>query len=143
MATRNLCSNSAASEIWPFGVLVEAPAPDEIEDPLLEEEEPPQVEAIVPPAPPIMAANAPPAIEWKTDPFHGNFNPGTQLGHQIFQEKMKGIAEKDRLEFLKSNSASIHKFFRSKEGQMDEVITKVPIEYAADGSVTKTANLLT
>ena len=31
------------------------------------------------------------AIEWKTDPFHGNFNPGTYLGHKIFLEKTKGL----------------------------------------------------
>ena len=140
MATRNLRSNSAVPGIWPLGVLLEAPAADENQDPLLERDEPPQVEVIAPPAPPIMAAA--PTIEWKTDPFQGKFNPGTKNGHQIFLEKTKGLAEKDKLEFSKTNSASIHKFFRSKEGQMGEVITKIPIEYAADGTVTKTANLL-
>ena len=139
MATRNLCSNSAVPKIWPFGVLLEASAADEIKDPSLERDEPSIVEAVVPPAPPIMAA---PTIEWKTDPFQGKFNPGTKTGHQIFLEKTKGLAEKDRHELLKTNSAAIHKFFRSKEGQMGEVITKVPIEYANDGTITKTANLL-
>lgn len=135
MATRNLRSNSAVPEIWPFGVLLEASAADET-DPTLEVIEPP--EAIIPPAPVIMAAT----IEWKTDPFQGKFNPGTKSGQAIFLEKTKGLAEKDRLELSKSNSAEIHKFFRSKEGQMGEVITKVPTEYANDGTVIKSANLL-
>ena len=40
MATRNIRSNSAAPEIWPFGVLMEAPAPDENEDSSLKEKPP-------------------------------------------------------------------------------------------------------
>jgi len=135
MATRNLRSNSAVPEIWPFGVLMEASAPDE-NDPTLTVNALPAV--ILPPAPPIMAAT----VEWKTDPFQGKFNPGTKSGQAIFLEKTKGLAEKDRLELSKSNSAEIHKFFRSKEGQMGEIITKVPIAYANDGTVTKTANML-
>ena len=31
------------------------------------------------------------AIEWKTDPYYGNFKPGTPLGHKIFLEKTKGL----------------------------------------------------
>jgi hypothetical protein len=56
MATRNLRSGLPVPEIWPFGVLMEAPAPDEIIDPPLSEDEPPLVEAIVPPAPATIAA---------------------------------------------------------------------------------------
>ena len=104
MATRNLRSNSAVPEIWPFGVLMEASAPDE-NDPTLTVNALPA--AILPPAPPIMAAT----VEWKTDPFQGKFNPGTKSGQAIFLEKTKGLAEKDRLELSKSNSAAIHKFF--------------------------------
>ena len=139
MATRNLRSNSAVFEIWPIGELLDTSTADEIEDPPLEREEPPPVEAIVPPAIPIMVD---PVIEWKTDPFQGKFNPGTKTGHQIFLEKTKGLAEKDKHELSKTNSAAIHQFFRSKEGQMGEVITKVPTEYANDGTIAKTANLL-
>ena len=106
MATRNLCSGLPVPEIWPLGVLMEAPAPNEIIDTPLAEDEPPLVEAIVPPAPAIMAT-----IKWKTDPFQGKFNPGTKTGQAIFLEKTKGLAKKDRLELSKSNSAEILKFF--------------------------------
>ena len=115
MATRNLRSNSAVPEIWPLGVLFEAPAADNNQDPLLERDEPTQVEVIAPPAHPTMATA--PTIEWKTDPFQGKFNPGTKTGHQIFLEKTKGLAKKDKLELLKTNSVLIHKFFCLKEGQ--------------------------
>ena len=126
MTTRDLRSNSSPSEIWPIDVQLNASATDEAED-----------------LPEITIMAAPAAIEWKTDPCHGNFNPGTKLGQSIFQEKTKGLPENSRLELSKSNSSSIHKFFRSKEGQMGAVVSKVPFEYEGDGvTVRKTANLL-
>ena len=126
MTTRDLRSNSSPSEIWPIDVQLNASATNEAEDP-----------------PEITIMAAPAAIEWKTDPCHGNFTPGTKLGQSIFQEKTKGLPENSRLELSKSNSSSIHKFFRSKEGQMGAVVSKVPFEYEGDGvTVRKTANLL-
>ena len=124
MATRNLRSNSSATAIWPIGVQLNASASDETELPEI----------------PIMAAAA--NVEWKTDPCHGNFNPGTKIGQSIFQEKTKGLPEASRLELSKSNSSEIHKFFRSKEGQMGALIAKVPFGFEADGVTVKTANLL-
>ena len=110
MVTRNLGSNSSPPAIRTISNLLNASANDDLEDP------------------PQNAIMFTPVVEWKTDPFHGKFNPGTKLGHQIFQEKTKGLAKSDILELSKTNSAAIQKFFRSKEGLMGEVIAKVPIE---------------
>ncbi len=32
-------------------------------------------------------------IKWKTNPFHGNFNPGTTNGQKMFIKRSKGHAE--------------------------------------------------
>ena len=120
MATRSLRSNSTAPDLFHPAPPV-APEIEEVEH-----------------EPETMADTT----EWKTDPLHGNFNPGTKLGHQIFLEKTKGLPESDRLELSKENAGAIHQFFRSRHSRLGEIITKIPIERAADGTVTKTANLL-
>ena len=43
------------------------------------------------------------AIKWKSDPYHGNFNPGTPLGHKIFLEKTKGLELETRFDRIKTN----------------------------------------
>ena len=96
----------------------------------------------------IMAAAAAGAVApveevWKTTPFSGDFNPGTKLGNSIFIEKTKGLAETDRLDQNKANSLAIHKVFRSRERIMGDVISKIPTNFNADGTVKSTANLLT
>ena len=45
--------------------------------------------------------------EWKTDPYHGNFNPGTPLGHKIFLEKSKGLELEKRFNLTKTNALYI------------------------------------
>ena len=74
--------------------------------------------------------------------FSRKIQPWHQIRASNFLEKTKGLAQKDGLELSKSNSVAIHKFFRPKEGPMGKAITKVRTEYANDGTVTKTANLL-
>ncbi len=98
MTTQNLRSNSEAPEIWPFGVLMEAPAPDEIEDPSLKEEEPLQIEAIVPPAPPIMAAPVPPLqSNGRQILFMGISTLAPSLGIKISRSRQKDSLRKTDL----------------------------------------------
>ena len=79
---------------------------------------------------------------WKTTCFSGDFNLGTKLGNSIFLERTKGLAKADRLELNKANSSPIHKAFRSRERIMGDVISKIPTQFNADGTVKSTANLL-
>ena len=81
--------------------------------------------------------------EWKVNPTHGDFNPGTKLGTIIFQEKTQGLPSSERFDLEKKNSNSIHKFLKAREGQMGTVVTAVPTAYDANNVATKTANLLT
>ena len=94
--------------------------------------------AVAPVAVPFVATEV-----WKTTPFSGDFNPGSKLGNSIFLEKTKGLPEADRMDLTKKNAQKIHQYFQSRETLMGKVISKVPIEYNADGSIAKTANLLT
>ena len=87
-------------------------------------------------------SSAAPVI-WKTNPFAGNFNPGTKIGHSIFLEKTKGLKEEDRYDLTKTNSTKIHQYFRARETSMGDIVRSVPIEWNPDGSIRKTANLLT
>ena len=80
---------------------------------------------------------------WKTNPFAGDFNPGTKIGHQIFTEKTKGLPEADRLALTKANANSIHSYLSAREANFGSVIRSIPIEYNIDGTIKTTANLLT
>ncbi len=67
-------------------------------------------------------AGAAPVIAevWKTNPYSGNFNPGTKLGQTIFAEKTKGLAEDKRLDLTKGNAANLRKYFVSRETSMGD-----------------------
>ena len=80
---------------------------------------------------------------WNTTPFSGDFNPGTKLGNSIFLEKTKGLSEADCLDPNKANLLAIHKVFRNRERIMGDVISKIPTQFNADGTVKSTAELLT
>ena len=80
---------------------------------------------------------------WKTNPFAGDFNPGTKVGHQIFTEKTKGLPEADRLALTKANANLIHSYMSAREANYGGVIRSIPIEWNADNTIKTTANLLT
>ena len=48
-----------------------------------------------------------------------------------------------RLDLTKKNSQEIHKYLRSSENLMGNVVTKLPIAHNPDGTVMTTANLIT
>ena len=84
------------------------------------------------------------AEEWKTNPDQGNrFNPGSAQGRKIFQNKTQGLPEDQRLDLTKDNSFQFKQAFNSRKEHLGPIVTKVPIEFNADGSVKKTASLLT
>ena len=81
--------------------------------------------------------------EWKTDPYHGNFNLGTQLGNTIFLEKTKVLEVGKRFDLTKANAMEICKYLLARESNMRDEMRKIPIEWDGTGNVTGTANLLT
>ena len=80
---------------------------------------------------------------WKTNPFKGDFNPGTKAGQQIFVEKTKGLPEADRMALSKANASEIHRYFGARETNFGNVIRTIPIDFNLDGTVKTTANLMT
>ena len=60
----------------------------------------------------IMAAPVP-KTEWKTNPFHYNFNLATKTGQQIFLEKTKGLLDGKRFDFFLKNAAGLYQFFKA------------------------------
>ena len=53
-------------------------------------------------------------VEWKTNPSHGNFNPGTPMDHKIFLEKTKGLSVDKRFDLTKANAMEIRKYLLSR-----------------------------
>ena len=47
-------------------------------------------------------AATPPVEVFKTNPYSGNFNPGTDAGRKIFVEKSRGLDEADLLDVSNS-----------------------------------------
>ncbi len=81
---------------------------------------------------------------WKTHPFKGNrINPGTDSGRKIFEKKTQGVPEEDRLDLTKSNSLQLKQLFNARAEHLGSAVTGVPIEFNPDGTVKKTASLLT
>ena len=69
-------------------------------------------------------AGAAPVVQeiWKTNPYSGDFNPGTKLGQTIFAEKLKGLAEEKHLDLTKGNAAELRKYFVSRETTMGDCV---------------------
>ena len=82
------------------------------------------------------------SVEWKTDPSHGNLNPGTPIGHKIFLEKTKGLGVDKRFDLTKANAMEICKYLLARESNMGDETRKIPIVWDGTGNVTRTANLL-
>ena len=96
--------------------------------------------------PPITATMAaPPARKevWTTNPFYGDFNPGSKQGHSIFVKKIKGLVTADRLDLSKKYATKLHKYFCAREDIMGDCVRKVASAYAVDGTVTESFNLMT
>lgn len=83
-----------------------------------------------------------PTTKWKVNPFHGNFNPATKTGQQIFLKKTKGLPDDKRLKLLKADGQNFHQFLKSREASLGNVICKIPFTYAADGSALTHENLV-
>jgi hypothetical protein len=90
-----------------------------------------------------MSAPTKVAEVWTTNPFCGDFNPGTKQGRSIFVEKTKGLATADRLDLSKKYATDLHKYIRDREDIMGDCIRKVPSNHAADGTITESFNLMT
>ncbi len=54
------------------------------------------------------AGGAAAPIEWKMNPFQGNFNPGTTNGQKMFIEWSKGHAEDKHFDLLKDHVTDLY-----------------------------------
>ena len=102
---------------------------------------PPNQPAVVQQPQNQMAQQQPAQEVWKSDPLQGDFNPGSKLGKDIFLEKTKGLPESERIPWTKANATRLLRYFRAREKHMHSCID-IPIEFNANGTVKKTANLL-
>ncbi len=84
---------------------------------------------------------AAPEIEWKTNPFNGNFNPGTKTGQVIFLKKTKGLPDGKRFKLSKEHSTEIHQFFKARAASLGKCCS-IPIAFNATGGATEWANLI-
>ncbi len=81
-------------------------------------------------------------IEWKTNPFNGNFNPGTKTGQVIFIEKTKGHPDGKRFDLSKEHSSEIHQFFKTRSASLGGCCL-IPIAFDGTGTATEWAHLIT
>mmetsp|Transcript_16553 Transcript_16553/g.33761 ORF Transcript_16553/g.33761 Transcript_16553/m.33761 type:complete len:231 (-) Transcript_16553:277-969(-) len=82
------------------------------------------------------------SIEWKTNPFHGNFNPGTTNGQKMFIERSKEHAEGKRFNLSIEFATDIHQFLISKEGELGNCCN-IPIAFNGHNCPMEFANLIT
>ncbi len=83
-----------------------------------------------------------PAVEWKMNPFQGDFNPGTTNGQKMLLERLKGHLDGKQFDLSKENAAEIHQFFITKESALGGCCT-IPTAFNGHNRPTDFANLLT
>ena len=71
-----------------------------------------------------------------------DYNPGTRTGQEVFKNKTREIPDADKFEVIAKEAPALQKLVIAKSTVLGEIITCVPLEVGADGTVTKTANLV-
>ena len=71
-----------------------------------------------------------------------NFDPGTPQGQKIFDAKTRGLPEDKKFEVTTTEGAELRKYLLGRQAALEGVVTSIPIEVNADGSVRTTANLI-
>ena len=71
-----------------------------------------------------------------------NFNPSTPQGQKIFNVKTPGLPEDKKFEITTMEGAAFRKYSLGKQAALGGVVTCVPSDYNADGTVKTTANLI-
>ena len=104
-------SPSNIPDIWPIPIVRRIEEREMIAGESEQSEEEPERPDIIP---------ATMAVEWKTDPSHGNFNTGTQLGHKMSLKKTKGLVEiKKRFDLTKKHDEIVEKISNKKQNTKD------------------------
>ena len=85
---------------------------------------------------------SPAANSWVDNPNVGNFNQGTKLGQEIFENKTKCLKEENHLTATKKDAQAIYRFLENKTPALGKVITRITITYDAVGDPTERGNLL-
>ena len=93
-------------------------------------------------AAPDAAQNPGPVATWTANPMTANFNPGTPQGQKIFDVKTRGLPEDKKFEITTMEGADFRKYLLGKQAALGGVVTCVPIDINADGTVRATANLI-
>ena len=86
--------------------------------------------------------NPGPVSTWTANPMTANFNPGTPQGQKIFDVKTRGLPEDKKFEITTMEGAGFRKYLLGKQAALGGVVTCLPIEINADGTVRVTANLI-
>ena len=71
-----------------------------------------------------------------------NLDPGTPQGQKIFDAKTRGLPEDKKFEITTAEGAALRRYFLGKQATLGGIVTNIPIEYNADGTVKSTANLI-
>ena len=66
---------------------------------------------------------APEAESWVDNPNVGNFNSGKKVGQVIFENKTKGLKEKNCLTATKKDAQAICSFLENKAQALGKVVT--------------------
>ncbi len=113
---RRLRQNTNVPSVW------DLPAHNELALELIAQEEAEVMAAGAAAAAGAGVAVAPAPEIWKTNPYSGDFNPGTKLGQTIFAQKTKGLPEADRFDLKKANASEIHRYLKARETVMGDIL---------------------
>ena len=80
---------------------------------------------------------------WSSNPNVGNYNPGIRIGREIFRNKTKELPEEKKFLVISTDAQPMKQFFVGKSTSLGGIVIWIPIKYNDDGTVEKTANLIT
>ena len=64
-----------------------------------------------------------------------NYNPGTRTGQETFKNKMRGLPDADKFQFLSKEAPVLRKLLASKSAVLGGIMTRVPMGIRPDGTV--------
>ena len=71
-----------------------------------------------------------------------DYNSGTMTGQDIFKNKTRGIPDADKFEVIAKETPAYRKLPITKSTVLEGIITSIPLEVGANGTVIKTGHLV-
>ena len=90
----------------------------------------------------VAVPNQDPLSQWTANPVSANFDTGTPQGQKISDAKTRGLPEDKKFEITTMEGRELRKYLLGRQAALGGVVTCIPTERNADGTMKITSNLI-